>query len=90
MANCGYSADNKLISNAILQGKLLVINDNDDNIAILIKNKINVLISNDSTSKCEYNGHKYISHTAWIHKYRTLIKINQIRQKNMYYKPIEQ
>jgi|JFJP01.1.fsa_nt_gi hypothetical protein len=89
MANCGYSADKKLIADAIKSGKTLDIKEKDNSIIILFKNKINALLLEDTVSNHEYNGHKYEFHSAWNKLSRLLIKLNQIRQKNMYYKSIE-
>lgn len=84
--------DNTLVKSLILKSKLLKIYDSDDELAVKLKTIINDLIYSDVLYK-EYNRYmkyKYIRHTAWKDKNVLLNKMNQIRQRNLYYKPLVQ
>jgi hypothetical protein len=89
MANAGDSYDNVLIHKLIQEGRTLPIKESDDPIAIQIKEKINRVILEDETSNRNYNGYKYVSHTAYNRTFKLVIKINRIRQRNWYYKKLE-
>jgi len=85
MANAGYSADKKFITEAIQSGKLLTINKSEQPIIQIFKEKINNLLLNDVVRTETWNGKKYDVHSAWGDKYNLLIKMNQIRQKNWFW-----
>jgi len=89
MANAGNSKDCLLISNLIKLGNTIKIYDNDHFCAIKIKTLINNLIESDRITNKTYNSKiKYVYHSAWEKKHKILIKINQIRVNNFYYKDI--
>jgi len=86
MANAGYSADKKFISQCIRDNKLLVIKPEEHPIIQDFKQRINVLLIEDEIKWYpSFNGKKYAVHTAWGRKYQLLIKINQIRMKNWFW-----
>lgn len=85
MANAGYSADNKFITEAIRSGKLIAINPNEHPLIQIFKEKINNLLLNDVVTPYKHSGRTYYSHSAWSNDGKVLIKINQIRQKNWFW-----
>lgn len=86
--NC--SNDKKLIRYLICNSEYIRIHESDNEIAVIIKTMINNLISEDMIFKeyIRYMNYKYIRHTAYEKLGILLNKINQIRQKNLYYKPL--
>lgn len=88
MANAGYSNDNKLVTRLIKTGKQLSMNPTDPPYLVYIKTLINDLVINDVPEPHTWQGKKYYSHSAWVRSTKVLIKINQIRQRNWYWKNI--
>ena len=89
MANAGYSNDKKLIRSRMDSGKLIKLYPDDDKLQIIFKNYINNLISNDVITNEFYCGKNYLVHSSWKYVCKTLIKINQLRIKNWYFKEIK-
>lgn len=89
MADAGESNDCILLTKIIKEGKFLEIYSDDSYLDIIIKNKMNHLVSIDEIKYFTWNNKKYPSHSAWSKMDKVLIKINQLRQKNLYYKPLK-
>jgi len=85
MANAGYSADKKFITEAIRSGKLLDVKSTEQPLIQIFKEKINFLIKNDDITAHKFDGKKYYSHSAWGGMYQLLVKMNQIRMKNWFW-----
>jgi hypothetical protein len=89
MTNAGFSPDCKIIKETLSNGKFLKVNDSDTPLEIKIKVMINRLVLDDETINRTYgNGVKYQYHSSWSKIYSVLIKINQLRLKNWFFKPI--
>lgn len=90
MANAGYSSDCILLTKLIQEQKQIKILPTDNDVEIIIKNKLNNLVLNDVISNFSLNDKKYLTHSAWEHKSKVLIKINQIRIKNWYFSKLKE
>lgn len=91
MANAGESSDCRLLTKLIKEGKTLPHRDEDSYLDWRIKHIMNKIVESDKVTKsyCPSIRKKtIIHHSAWSRMHKALIKINQIRQKNMYYTPL--
>lgn len=89
MANAGEGMDTKLLKKFIRKRYYIPLLESDNDIDIQIKNIMNNLIENDEVQTKTYNSTKYEWHSAWQKLSRVLIKINQLRVNNFYYKPLK-
>ena len=84
----GSSSDCKLMKKAISSGKCLKVNDTDTSLEIKFKTMINHLVLEDELIYYNFNGKKISYHSSYRKKSKVLIKINQLRLKNWFFKPI--
>ena len=89
MANTGYSSDCKLFRYCIAESKLIKILNSDNFIELKLKEIINNLVRNDVISNRYYYGGKYDFHSSWNFKGNALLRMNQIRTKYWYFKPLK-
>lgn len=88
MANAGRHNDTQLIKKMIFDEKLIRIEPTDHHIAKQIKFRFNALVMTDTLRNGNYNGRKYVSHSAFRHVDKLLIRINQLRFKHWYFESI--
>lgn len=89
--------DKKLIQYLISNNEKIKIYESDNTASIQIKSIINNAVDKDYSYKTFYRYHKrkklqkhyFIWHSYYEFKNIVLNKINQIRQKNFYYKPLK-
>jgi hypothetical protein len=88
MANAGRHNDTKLIQRMIKEERLIKVSDNDHPCAVRIKQMFNHIVSNDILINANYNGHKYVNHSAWKYLNKLSITVNQIRFRQFYFEPL--
>ena len=89
MANSGYSSDCRLLRYCVTETKLIKLSKDDDEVAFKLKSLINDLVINDVIANGCYAGQNYLTHSAWNFKSKILVKMNQIRTKYRYFKPLK-
>ena len=88
MANAGYSSDYKLIRHSLDYGKILKIKSDDYYLQKYLKEYVNKLILGDVVTNECWNGKNYLRHSSWDNVSKTAIKMNQLRLRHWYFKPI--
>ena len=88
MANAGRHSDTVLLKKMIKYGLVLKINEGDHPVIVNIKIRFNNVVLNDYAENRSYNGRKYIWHSAWNKCDSVVMRVNQIRQKNWQFAPI--
>lgn len=89
MSDDVYMNDNELMRKCIYRDIVLPIAKDDCKVDKKIKGLINTLVLNNVTTNHSWNGKTYYRYSSLWDTGKALLKCNQIRFKNWYFKPVK-